>query len=262
MMKERVLSGVIAGSLFIAMLIVGHYWYAGLIVLLAILAHFEFMKLNGISAKSAISFASLIGMLLLVLPLQKLVGHHINLELLIWLLLFGLLFITVATKNRSTLDHAAVAFIGTFYIGLGFHYMIDTRLTHGLFWTIFIFISIWVSDSGAYFTGRAFGKHKLWPTISPKKTIEGAIGGTLLTILTALVFVHYAPVHVSMIRAIVIGIVISISGMFGDLIESAYKRVRDIKDSGNLLPGHGGILDRTDSWIIVFPLLALLDLLP
>jgi len=102
----------------------------------------------------------------------------------------------------------------------------------------------------------------LWPSISPKKTIEGAIGGMLVSTLTALTFSTIQPEILSYKEAIQIGFIISVLGQLGDLIQSAYKRVRNIKDSGNILPGHGGILDRTDSWIIVFPFVHLLGLLP
>lgn len=261
-MKERIITGVIAGSAFIGLLIVGNYWFAGLILGMAIIAHFEFMKMNGIALGSSISIFSLIALVTIVGPWKQLFGWQLSIEGLIWFLLFGLFAMTVITKNKSTLDHAALAFIGTFYIGYGFNAMIETRLDHGLFWTVFVFVGIWISDSGAYFTGRAFGKNKLWPSISPNKTIEGAIGGILLTMITAIIFTLFAPEQMSLIRAAFIGLLIAVAGQFGDLIESAYKRVRDIKDSGHLLPGHGGVLDRTDSWLIVFPLLLLLDLLP
>lgn len=261
-MKERIITGIVAGSAFIGLLILGNYWFAGLILAMAVIAHFEFMKMNGIASGSSVSLLSLIALVTIVGPWKQLFGWQLSVEGLIWLLLFGLLAMTVVTKNNSTLDHVALAFIGTFYIGFGFHAMIETRLEHGLFWTVFVFVGIWISDSGAYFTGRAFGKHKLWPSISPNKTIEGALGGIFLTMIAAVIFTLFAPEQMSFVRAAFVGLLIAVAGQFGDLIESAYKRVRNIKDSGQLLPGHGGVLDRTDSWLIVFPLLILLDLLP
>src|SRR5690606_26802543 len=98
-----------------------------------------------------------------------------------------LLGITVISKNKKTLDHAALVMLGAVYIGIGFQAMINVRMIedHGLFWTFLSFGCIWASDIGAYFTGRAIGKHKLWPTISPNKTIEGAAGGILLAIIVA-----------------------------------------------------------------------------
>ncbi|HIW31267.1 MAG TPA: phosphatidate cytidylyltransferase, partial [Candidatus Paenibacillus intestinavium] len=167
-------------------------------------------------------------------------------------------------KNKYTIDEVAVSFLGTVYIGIGFASMIDVRLLeqYGLWWSILAFCVIWASDIGAYFSGRAFGKHKLWPLISPNKTIEGAIGGVVCSVIVAVIFALFAPDLIEMWRAILIGIVAAVAGQFGDLIQSAYKRVRGIKDMGNIMPGHGGIIDRTDSWIIVFPILVLTQLIP
>lgn len=183
----------------------------------------------------------------------------------IWMLMFLLLSITVFSKNRLDIDRIAVMFLGAVYIGIGFRAMIDVRYTadnHGLFWTFLLFGCIWASDSGAYFTGRAFGKNKLSPSISPNKTVEGALGGVIISVIVALVFAWFAPELLSFSRAIVIGVAASVIGQLGDLIQSAYKRIRGIKDSGSLLPGHGGVLDRCDSWIIVFPFVELFALLP
>src|SRR5262249_22809823 len=118
------------------------------------------------------------------------------------------------------------------------------------------------SDAGAYFVGKAMGRHKLWPSISPNKTIEGSVGGVVLSIITALIFAICAPSIIDIPKALLIGLIVAVAGQLGDLIQSAYKRVRNIKDSGSILPGHGGVLDRFDSWIIVFPLLILTDLIP
>ncbi len=141
--------------------------------------------------------------------------------------------------------------------------MIAARLAeHGLFWTIVVFVCIWASDSGAYFVGSKLGKHPLWPQISPKKSIEGAIGGVVISMIVALGFAWYAPDLLGLGKALVLGFVIAVVGQVGDLIQSAYKRVKGIKDTGTLLPGHGGVLDRMDSWLIVFPFIHLLGILP
>jgi phosphatidate cytidylyltransferase len=261
-MKQRIVTGVIAGSIFLVAVALGGYWYTGLILALAFVGQQEFMRLNTIPVTSFTSISSLLATLALVFPWEHFFEVHLPTTGIIWVLMALLLSATVVTKNRVTLDHAALSFIGTIYVGFGFRYMIDARLEHGLFWTIFVFVLIWVSDSGAYFSGRAFGRTKLWPSISPNKTVEGAIGGTVLTVGVAVAFVVFGHEAMSIWKAAAIGLLVAISGMFGDLIQSAYKRIRDIKDSGTLLPGHGGVLDRCDSWIIVFPIIGLLGLLP
>ena len=261
-MKQRIITGLIAGAVFLTTVSLGGYWYAGLILALAIVGHQEFMRLNSITATSFVSISSLIATLALVFPWNYAFGFNLAVVPVIWVLLAVLLSTTVVTKNKVTLDHAGLAFIGALYVGFGFRYMIEARLEHGLFWTIFVFVLIWVRDSGANFSGRAFGRTTLWPSISPNKTIEGAIGGTLLTIGTAILFVVWGDAQMAIWKASLIALLVAVAGMFGDLIQSAYKRIRDIKDSGNLLPGHGGVLDRCDSWIIVFPIVGLLALLP
>ncbi len=107
-----------------------------------------------------------------------------------------------------------------------------------------------------------FGKHLLWPAISPKKTYEGAIGGIILAVIVTLLFALFNPDLLSILDAIVLGLIIAIVGQLGDFIQSAYKRTYEIKDTGALLPGHGGVLDRLDSWLIVFPFVYYLGLIP
>src|SRR5690606_2557638 len=124
------------------------------------------------------------------------------------------------------------------------------------------FCAIWASDIGAYFAGRTFGKRKLWPLISPNKTIEGAVGGILSSIIIGALFSVIFVNIISPLIGILIGLVAAVAGQMGDLIQSADKRIRNIKDIGKLLPGHGGILDRCDSWIIVFPILVFTGLIP
>jgi phosphatidate cytidylyltransferase len=99
------------------------------------------------------------------------------------------------------------------------------------------------------------GKRKLWPDISPNKTIEGSVGGIVCGVIVALLFAFLSPLTESPLHLMVIGLVLSIFGQVGDLVESAFKRHYGVKDSGNILPGHGGVLDRTDSWLFVFPIL-------
>ena len=165
-----------------------------------------------------------------------------------------LLTYTVVVKNRYTFEDAAYSIMGSLYVGIGFLYFIETRLV-GIEYVIFALVIIWTTDSGAYFTGKKFGKRKLWPEISPNKTIEGFIGGIATAIIFALIFQWVSPISSSYVTLIVVTILASIFGQIGDLVESALKRHYNVKDSGNILPGHGGILDRFDSLLFVLPLL-------
>ena len=131
----------------------------------------------------------------------------------------------------------------------------------GILYIFFALFLIWATDSGAYFIGRKFGKKKLAPTISPNKTVEGSIGGVICALIVMLIFFFFTNLgqEYSLIRLFLITIVLSAFGQLGDLVESALKRLYDVKDSGNILPGHGGILDRVDSWLFVMPLLHFLQ---
>lgn len=118
------------------------------------------------------------------------------------------------------------------------------------------FILLWINDTGAYLTGITIGKHRLMERISPKKSWEGFIGGTLLTILTAWLISDWLGV-IDTGKWIAVSMIIAVAGTFGDLIESMLKRSTGVKDSGTIMPGHGGFLDRFDSTIIAFPLVFL-----
>ena len=144
--------------------------------------------------------------------------------------------------------------LGTLYVGIGFYYFIETR-DAGLTYLIFALIVVWATDSGAYFTGRKVGKRKLWPEISPNKTVEGFVGGIIWALVAAFIIHFISPLTTSYFILIGITIAASIFGQLGDLVESAIKRHYNVKDSGKILPGHGGILDRFDSLLFVLPLL-------
>lgn len=262
-MKQRILTGVIAGAVFIGLLVMGGYWYMGLVLLLAVVGYDEYLRMIDMKKNTFTRFIGFLGVIGLSVPW----GHWdftLNVESFVWLLLLAVLAITVMSKNKITIDHAALIFVGVLYLGFGFHYMISTRWMepHGLYWTLLIFLCIWATDSGAYFSGNFLGKTLLWPSISPKKTMEGAVGGILLSVGVAVAFALYKPELLGIWRAVGLGVLIAVIGQLGDFIQSAYKRVKGIKDTGAILPGHGGVLDRVDSWLIVFPFLHLLSLIP
>ena len=121
-----------------------------------------------------------------------------------------------------------------------------------------IFIGSWITDTCAYFSGMLFGKHKLAPTISPKKTVEGAAGGALGTMLVMTVYAlcvkHFAAVNLNLPGVIILGILCGIFSQTGDLCASIIKREHGIKDFGHIMPGHGGVMDRFDSLIFVSPI--------
>ena len=117
---------------------------------------------------------------------------------------------------------------------------------------IYLLLLIWSNDSFAYLIGKNFGKRKLYESVSPKKTIEGFIGGVVFTMITALVISYYSDLF-SRMHWIIFSVLVSVLGTMGDLVESKFKREAKIKDSGTIMPGHGGMLDRLDSLLFVAP---------
>ena len=127
-------------------------------------------------------------------------------------------------KNRYTFDHAAFSVLGALYVGIGFYYLIETR-HFGIEFVVYALIVIWTTDTGAYFVGRKIGKRKLWPDISPNKTIEGFVGGILSAIIFACIFQYFVPVASSYIILISVTIIASIVGQLGDLLSQQLKGI-------------------------------------
>ncbi len=167
---------------------------------------------------------------------------------------FALLFY-LFSKNKNLYYTYQKFIIGLFYIGGGciFLTMIPYKDNEfAKFLIMGIFILIWVNDSFAYLVGKSFGRTKLFPRISPKKTWEGAIGGAVFTLAAAYIMAKYEPI-VNPTQWVILAAVIVLMGNLGDLIESKLKRKAGVKDSGAILPGHGGMLDRLDSLVFAAP---------
>ncbi|MGX9417115.1 phosphatidate cytidylyltransferase [Vibrio sp. WJH972] len=136
---------------------------------------------------------------------------------------------------------------------------LDNDPSHGAKLVLFVCLVVWTADSAAYFTGRRFGKRKMAPNVSPNKTIEGLIGGVVAAVFIGWIVAHWFDIHFSNYLVMVITILMTVVlSVLGDLVESMFKRVSGIKDSGSLIPGHGGILDRIDSLTSAFPVFAFL----
>ncbi len=133
--------------------------------------------------------------------------------------------------------------------------MIMDRYPQGYWWIFFLLAVIFASDTGAFYCGRLFGKHKLHETLSPGKTWEGAVGGVLSSIIVALCFLHLRHLHEINLCILSLVVALSIVEQIGDLAESMLKRSHGVKDSGNILPGHGGVLDRIDGLLFAIPVL-------
>jgi phosphatidate cytidylyltransferase len=177
----------------------------------------------------------------------------------------GLIFVIIVISNlvlmvfrfpEFNLRNTAGTIFMAVYIGWLFTHLFLLRgLENGWHYIVLMFITTWATDTFAYFTGRNLGRNKLAPQVSPNKTIEGALGGIIGSIVGALFVYLLGESQVAFYHYVSIGILVGIFGQVGDLAESALKRLAGVKDSGHIIPGHGGVLDRLDSTLFTAPLI-------
>ncbi|MBS6062295.1 MAG: phosphatidate cytidylyltransferase [Peptostreptococcaceae bacterium] len=240
-MKTRVISALILLPPLIFVLVKGDFLLAFLAMIASLIAIYEFTNAIHVNIdkneKYILYFVTILNMAVLYIKGQN---HMLSIVFLL-LLLEGFLVVS----DKVTPNSAAYTMFTYVYISLPLASIYAISKYHGdFFWYIFIFSM--VTDTMAYFSGYIFGKHKLSPKLSPKKTIEGAIGGVIGCTLASVVYATYF--HKDMILPILIfSIFGSLVAQVGDIFASAFKRWTGIKDYANLIPGHGGILDRTDS---------------
>lgn len=262
-MRTRTITAVIALLLFIPIIVIGSWPMLIAVYLLALTALYEILKMNRIHIFSIPGILSLIALSILILPradyplITMITDIQVNMIIVMALLMLSF---TVISKNRFSFVDMGFCVLAVAYIGIGFMYFYETREA-GLIFILYALLIVWMTDTGAYLAGRTFGKRKLWPQISPNKTVEGFVGGILSSVLLAVIFSLFGLIeNPHVILLILYTMILSVAGQLGDLVESALKRHFDVKDSGSLLPGHGGVLDRFDSFIFVLPLMNILPL--
>jgi phosphatidate cytidylyltransferase len=223
-------------------------------LVMSLLCYWEY---SGIVAAHAIArpgiFGALAGLIILFWPGQTLLGVG---------LLLVCAFVAAFRDDdlRGVLPQIAATFFGAFYTFAPWRFSIDLRqISHHLL--LFALAINWAGDTAAYYSGRAFGKHKLAPIVSPGKSWEGAAASVLGSVLFGVVYLEYFVKNLSWWQIVILAVAGNIAGQFGDLAESAIKRGAGLKDSGNLLPGHGGMLDRVDSSLFTLPIVYALYLL-
>jgi phosphatidate cytidylyltransferase len=262
-MKTRILTAIIGLLIFIPIVLLGGIFIQIGAIALGIIAMSEILIMKKKIVISPEAILSFLGVSLLIAPTNWFSGlpHLMSVSFLFYIIIMLLLLRNVVTKNAFSFDDAGVLSLAMMYIGMGFHYFIEARETGipVLFYALFI---VWLTDSGAYIFGKQFGKHKLAPHVSPNKTWEGSIMGSLVSTVVGTIWIYNFHIgNISLLLSIVITLLLSITGQFGDLVESALKRYYRVKDSGKILPGHGGILDRFDSLLFVIPLLHLFGII-
>jgi len=256
----RTLTGLVYTVVIIAGITGGSYSFLALFSTITVLCLWEFYNLINTQRQAKISlwYNCLGGLLLFVSAYLYAAGITSPIIFLSYLTYMMIVFISELYKKRQDpIIHSAYIFLGQCYIALPLALLNLLAFSAGkesnpqYCWTFMLalFVFIWINDTGAYLVGIKFGKHRLFERISPKKSWEGFWGGLLLTAASSLVFARYAP-EIPCYHWTGLAIAVVVFGTLGDLAESLIKRTLDVKDSGNVLPGHGGILDRFDSLLL------------
>ncbi|MDR0646767.1 MAG: phosphatidate cytidylyltransferase [Elusimicrobiota bacterium] len=263
MLLPRIFTAIIGLPLILIAVHFGGIFYMAFVAAIIIICLYEY-GLIFLTAKKPVSRVSLIifGAVMTVaalagrLPLE--INYPSNISgFFISLVLAGIFFVEIITPKRS-IERVANTLLGVFLIPWTLAHLINIRLIepYGEYFTYMIFIAVWISDTMAYFVGRLIGKHRLNAEVSPKKSWEGAAAGFIFAVAAALLCRDlFFPWYITWKQAACIGALASFLGIISDLAESLIKRGADVKDSSNILPGHGGFLDRFDSFLLIAPVL-------
>ncbi|MBR2370941.1 MAG: phosphatidate cytidylyltransferase [Clostridia bacterium] len=267
-MRTRIITAIVALFVFLPFLMFSDtVMFAFSISVLGTVACYEMLQCIGLKKKLVISIPSLLIPLLMPYAV-KFIPNALELYVLVvavyLLYMFG---VAIFMTEKIPVQEIALAVMSVIYISIGFMSMVKIReYQDGNLLFLLVFIGAWMTDIFAYFSGRLFGKHKLIPAVSPKKTVEGAIGGTVcctaIVMLYGFICTKISPTFTPNYGVLAIcGLAASLSSQIGDLLMSVIKRKYGVKDYGDVFPGHGGVLDRFDSCIAVsVVLLAVLGL--
>lgn len=257
----RTISGIAFVALMVVSIMMSSYVFGAVFFLVTVLALHEFYVLSdkqeGVCVDKWMSIVG--GALLFVIAFCVTFLHKSTaLYSVYFLCAFSTFAFELFRQRKNPLLNLGVSVLGHFYIAVPFSLfcIVEGASENSKMLLLAFFVIIWASDTGAYLVGRFLGRHKMFERISPKKTWEGFAGGLLFAILSGMIF-HYSEcvptLHVGF--WIALSVCVFVFGVFGDLVESMFKRSLNVKDSGNLIPGHGGILDRFDSALLAAPVL-------
>lgn len=243
-LRTRAISGIAIVIPFLLVSYLGGWWFTSLMLLAVIVCAYEFHRLMqtagfhpSLVANIAALLAVFIGLRLPNLPILAPAISLVMMASLAWQL---------RRFQQRTVADWALSFAGGLYLGwTGGHLAEIRELNNGLWWLILTLVTTWFADTGAYLVGRKFGRHKMAPSISPGKTWEGYIGGIGVAVIGSLGIGLLSPIGMGI--ALAGGLLVGALSTLGDLVESMFKRQANAKDSGSLIPGHGGVFDRIDS---------------
>lgn len=270
-MKTRIITAIVALAIFVPVLIFSDtIVFALAMTLCAVVGGFEMLRCVGAHRNFAVSvpIIALCGFLCAYVWFAGDLQSYLSVVFPVILVFFFYTFsVMVFSRGKVTLSDVTTAVFPCLYLGLGFTCLLFLRYYDpmGQYTYLLVFVGAWITDTFAYFTGRILGKHKLIPDVSPKKTVEGSIGGIVFCVGSFLMFGLIldkwvgvsVPIRYGLLA--VYGLVCSVISQIGDLLMSAIKRNYDIKDYGKLFPGHGGVLDRFDSILAVSVILFVLE---
>lgn len=257
-LTQRIIAALIAVPIVLFAIWYNHWTFFALFTIIAILTQLEFYKLLKLDDHLPLAaWGTFCGATIITLTFfVELEVISFRYYYLVVPLLTSTFFIKLyKKKDEKPFANLGYTFLGIIYVAMPFALLIELIIDVNQYKPLLvvgILLILWANDSGAYFAGRALGKRKLFERISPKKTWEGFIGGALLSFLVALLISTYFDV-VSQIEWLAVAFIIVITGTLGDLVESLFKRSISIKDSGSVIPGHGGFLDRFDGLLLSLP---------
>lgn len=262
-MVTRCISGAVLVVIALVTILSGGYILAGTLLAISCIAFHELSKVCNIHGQKKYNALEIVSYIAIIFLYVITVMTNDVIALLFWMILFVLavLGVYVFTFPRFHASQIMADVFCVLYAPLMFSFIYRIRMTeYGIYLVWMVFVGSWISDTFAYFTGMLLGKHKLAPILSPKKSIEGSIGGIVGSTLAGALFGHFITgrvdqsVNLVAICAI-LGALGSVISQIGDLAASGIKRNYEIKDYGKLIPGHGGIMDRFDSVIVTAPIL-------
>ncbi len=252
----RLLSGLVLAPAVVGIISFGPPWLFFLLVFAFILAGiFEFnaMALPLPTAEKNYRLPTVALSFLVALSLYHSGAHFAELAAVGLILLFCLA-VFVEKEMRDIFKHVGLAYLGVFYVsGLLSFYLLIFQMDQGRFLILFACMTVWFGDILAYYGGRRFGKTPLAPAISPNKTREGSLAGLAGSLAAGLIAHFFLLDGISLLHCLIVAFICGIIGQIGDLVESALKRGAGVKDSGKIIPGHGGVLDRIDSLLFAGP---------
>ena len=255
MLRQRVLVVIVLLPIGLALIYLGGWAFSALIMLILGLAAWEYGRLFKTGGFQPAEVLLIGGTVLLALgrAWNGFTSADWILSLLVLATMIYHLFAYERGRDQAASDFA-ITLSGILYLGWLGAYLISLRqLPNGMWWILLVLPSVWLADSGAYFIGRAIGKRKFSPRLSPKKTWEGFFGGVVFGTaggaLLAFILNLLEPGVMAPLQGAIIGLILAVVTPLGDLGESMVKRQFGIKDSSNLIPGHGGVFDRIDSWL-------------